>query len=75
VDESNVCLCRLEKAVEEPSGLEQMIGAVRKEVWSFYGQYQGYQLKVLEIVNTGMAHAECKQRIQSIHFRENLMSL
>jgi hypothetical protein len=66
-------MCRLEKVVEEPSGLEQKVSAVRKEVWAFYGQYQGYQLKVLEFVNTGMAHAECKHRIQSIHFHENLI--
>lgn len=68
-------MCRLEKVVEEPSRLEQMIGAMRKEVWVFYDQYQGYQLKVLEIVNTGKSHAECKHRIQSNCFNENLMSL
>ncbi|XP_023727818.1 MICOS complex subunit MIC27 isoform X3 [Cryptotermes secundus] len=49
---------RLERVVEEPSRLEQMIGAMRKEVWVFYDQYKGYQLRVLEIVSTGKAHAE-----------------
>jgi hypothetical protein len=56
-------MCRVEKVMEEPSGLEQMIGAVRKEVWAFYDQYKGYQLKVLEVVETGKAHSECKCRI------------
>jgi hypothetical protein len=61
--------------VEEPLGLEKMIGAIRKEVWVFYGQYQGYQVKALEIVNTGKAHAECKHGIKSNRFNDNLMSL
>jgi hypothetical protein len=63
----------VKRVVEEPSELEQMIGAMRKELWAFYGQYQGYQLKVLEVVNTGKAHAECKHRTKSIHFNENLV--
>lgn len=49
---------RVEKVVEDPSGLEQMIGTVRKELWVFYGQYKGYQRKVLEVVDIGKAHAE-----------------
>lgn len=44
----------------DPSGLEQTIGAVRKEVWVVYDQYKGYQQKVLEVVDTGKAHAECE---------------
>lgn len=44
----------------DASGLEQTIGAVRKEVWVVYDQYKGYQQKVLEVVDTGKAHAECE---------------
>lgn len=51
---------RVKKTVEEPSGLEHMIGAVRKELWVFYDQYKGYQQKVLEVVETGKAHSQCK---------------
>lgn len=46
--------------VADPSELEQTIGAVRKEVWVFYDQYKGYEQKVLEVVDTGKAHAECE---------------
>lgn len=46
--------------VADPAGLEQTIGVVRKEVWVFYDQYKGYQQKVLEVVDTGIAHAECE---------------
>jgi hypothetical protein len=53
----------VEKVVEDPSGLEQMIGALRKEVWVFYDEYKGYQQKVVEFVDTGKAHAECECRI------------
>jgi hypothetical protein len=56
-------VCRVEKVVEDPSGLEQMIGTVRKELWVFYGQYKGYQRKVLEVVDIGKAHAECECRV------------
>jgi hypothetical protein len=56
---------RFEKVLEEPSGLEQMIGAVRKELWVFYDQYKGYQQKVLEVVETGKAHSECKCKLQT----------
>jgi len=58
-----VCRCRVENVVADPSGLEQTIGAVRKEVWVFYDQYKGYQQKVLEVVDTGKAHAECESGI------------
>lgn len=44
----------------DPSGLEQTIGAVRKEVWVVYDQYKGYQQRVLEVVDTGKTHAECE---------------
>jgi hypothetical protein len=64
---------RVKNVVEEPSGLEQMIGAVRKELWVFYDQYKGYELKVLEVVETGKAHSECKCRIQSCHCNENVV--
>jgi hypothetical protein len=64
---------RVEKVVEEPSVLEQTIGAVRKELWVFYDQYKGYQQKVLEVVETGKAHSECKCKIQSGHYNENLV--
>lgn len=39
-----------------------MIGSLRKELWVFCDQYKGYQQKVLEVVDTGKAHAECKCR-------------
>lgn len=49
---------RKPKQAEEPTGLEQMIGAARKELWVFYGQYKDFEKKAMEIVETGKAHSE-----------------
>ncbi|KAJ9573530.1 hypothetical protein L9F63_009094, partial [Diploptera punctata] len=49
---------RKEKEVEEASSLELMIGAARKEIWTFYDQYKGIEKRALEIVETGKAHSE-----------------
>ncbi|XP_068086497.1 MICOS complex subunit MIC27 isoform X2 [Anabrus simplex] len=42
----------------ERSSLEEAIGAVRKELWVWYDQCQGYRQKIIEVVEVGKAHTE-----------------
>ena len=46
--------------MEEPSSLEVMIGAARRELWTFYDQYRGVEKRAVEIIETGKAHTESK---------------
>jgi len=51
--------------------LETAIGKVRKELWVWQDEVQGLRQKVVDFVDTGIAHSSCKYRLYLVQNNNN----
>lgn len=45
---------------EPPSGMEETVGNIRKELWVWQDNIKGYRHKVVDVYRTSVQQASCK---------------